>query len=142
MPPPGGVDSNGDHQDDEQQEQDQPHLLDLPQCVLVGILSRLDSAADVFAAAAACSALHATLRGGSTWPRVSDLRAHVWTPALPASLGWAATAFPQLRRLDLGEATAVCDADLLPLSRLSSLTALRLDGLWQVTVSSGEGLES
>lgn len=41
----------------------------------------------------------------------------------------------QLRRLDLSGAAACCDADLAPLSQLSSLTALSLEGLWQVTVS-------
>lgn len=123
-----------------EQQEGQRSLLDLPPGVLLHILDRLASASDVAAAAAICSALRAAVRG-SAWPGVSSLHAHVWTPALPASLGWAAAALPQLRHLDLSQAAATCDADLVPLSQLCTLTALNLGGLWRVTVSLQTSLE-
>lgn len=42
----------------------------------------------------------------------------------------------QLQALDLSGAAALCDADLQPLSQLSSLTSLSLNGLWRVEGSS------
>lgn len=40
----------------------------------------------------------------------------------------------QLQQLDLAGATALGDADLLPLRQLTALTTLSLAGLWRVTV--------
>ena len=79
-------------------EADQPAaagLLQLPDPLLHVILSRLTSAADMAAVVASCSALRALVRG-SSWDQPSTLAAGIFTPALPATLVWAAERLPRV----------------------------------------------
>ncbi|KAL4436631.1 hypothetical protein ABPG75_003770 [Micractinium tetrahymenae] len=126
-------------------QQQHPSLLQLPNALLAHILGHLADFSDLAAAAATCAALH-SLAAEASWQRVSQYAAHVWSPALPGSLAWAAAHCPQLRELNLAGATALRDADLLPLRQLSTLTSLSLEGLWRVTgslsTSSGAGSSS
>lgn len=126
----------------QQQGHEQPPattLQTLPDFLLLWILDRLNLAADLAAAAATCSALKSLVEH-TQWKHICSYNARCgWSPALPGSLQWAANHCPQLRDLDLSGATACCDADLLPLCQLSSLTRLSLEGLWRVTVSAPNG---
>lgn len=70
-------------------------LLELPVFLQHEILGHLSAAADLAAVAASCTALRALVRG-STWAQAGSLTAHVWTPALPPSLAWAAAHLPQV----------------------------------------------
>lgn len=79
-------------------EADQPAaagLLQLPDLLLHVIFSHLTSATDLAAVAASCSALRALVRG-SSWDQPSTLAADIFTPALPATLVWAAERLPRV----------------------------------------------
>ncbi|KAL4435250.1 hypothetical protein ABPG77_001932 [Micractinium sp. CCAP 211/92] len=99
-----------------------PSLLHLPNVLLAHIIGHLSDLSDLAAAAATCAALH-RLIADATWQRVSQCAVH-------------------LQQLDLAGATALGDADLLPLRQLSALTSLSLAGLWRVTGSSSRAVSA
>jgi hypothetical protein len=117
------------------QHQEEPAvcLLALPDFLLDSIIGHLALASDVCSVAAACTSLRQLCRT-TRLPGVKSFVVDRWTPGLSASLHWAASWCVELQQLDLSGATACSDADLLPLTELSTLTSLQLGGLWRFQV--------
>lgn len=81
---------------DDDAQHERPSLLHLPNALLAHALGHLSNLSDLAAVAATCSALR-SLVAEATWQHVSHCAAHVWSPALPGSLSWAAARCPQAR---------------------------------------------
>ncbi|GAB4813126.1 hypothetical protein N2152v2_000172 [Parachlorella kessleri] len=106
-------------------DQAPPHLLSLPDAALRHVVSQLTAAADLARCAAACKALRELINGLS-WPRVTLLEAHRWSPDIAAGLRWVAKRCPSILRLDIGRMWPCGEPDVEALRGLTAVRELSL----------------